>query len=164
MTDYLSAEQILDAQDLVIEDVPVPEWNGTVRVKGMSGTERDRFEAGFVGNNMKPLPPDKALEYYRARIAAACLVEADGKKMFRSIGELKRLSDKSAEALQRVVDVANRLSGLSEEDVAELTGNSETGGDGSSTSGSPVISDTPSESSSIGSAPAKSRSGRPTKS
>ncbi|MFE3382837.1 hypothetical protein [Streptomyces anulatus] len=61
MTNYLSAEQILDADDLAIEDVPVPEWGGTVRVKGMSGTERDRFEAGFVGNDMKQLPKDNAL-------------------------------------------------------------------------------------------------------
>lgn len=164
MTDYLSAEQILDAQDLTIEDVPVPEWGGTVRVKGMSGTERDRFEAGFVGNNMKPLPPDKALEHFRARVAAACLVDGDGKKMFRSVGEVKRLSDKSAEALQRVVDVANRLSGLTDEDVEELLGGSEPGQEGSSPSDSPGTSASPSKTSSIGSAPAKSRSGRPTKS
>ncbi|MFE3400793.1 hypothetical protein [Streptomyces anulatus] len=160
MTNYLSAEQILDADDLAIEDVPVPEWGGTVRVKGMSGTERDRFEAGFVGNDMKQLPKDKALEYYRARIAAACLVDQAGNKMFRSVGEIKRLSDKNAEALQRVVDVANRLSGLSQEDVEELTGNSDAAPSGSSTSGSPDTSDTPSPSSSAGSARASSRSGK----
>ncbi|MET9999826.1 hypothetical protein ABZ069_23130 [Streptomyces microflavus] len=160
MTNYLSAEQILDADDLKIEDVPVPEWGGTVRVKGMSGTERDRFEAGFIGGDMKQLPPDKALEYYRARIAAACLVDQAGKKMFRSVGEVKRLSDKNAEALQRVVDVANRLSGLTEEDVEELTGNSAAAPSGSSTSDSPDTSDSPSPSSSGGSARASSRSGK----
>ncbi|MFW3459709.1 hypothetical protein ACN24K_01780 [Streptomyces microflavus] len=160
MTNYLSAEQILDADDLAIEDVPVPEWGGTVRVKGMSGTERDRFEAGFIGGDMKQLPPDKALEHYRARIAAACLVDHAGKKMFRSVGEVKRLSDKNAEALQRVVDVANRLSGLTEEDVEELTGNSAAAQSGSSTSDSPDTSDTPSPSSSGGSARTSSRSGK----
>ncbi|MEU0309785.1 hypothetical protein [Streptomyces cyaneofuscatus] len=159
-TNYLSAEQILDADDLAIEDVPVPEWGGTVRVKGMSGTERDRFEAGFVGNDMKQLPKDKALEHYRARIAAACLVDHAGNKMFRSVGEVRRLSEKNAEALQRVVDVANRLSGLTQEDVEELTGNSEPGQSDSSTSASPGTSDTPSPSSSRGSARANSRSGK----
>lgn len=159
MSEYLSAEQILDADDLAIEDVAVPEWGGTVRVKGMSGTERDRFEAGFVGNDMKQLPKDKALEYYRARVAAACLVDHNGNKMFRSVGEIKRLSDKNAEALQRVVDVANRLSGLTEDDVEELTGNSEPGQSDSSTSASPGTSDTPSPSSSSGSPRASSRSG-----
>ncbi|MFJ9027562.1 hypothetical protein ACIRQP_03400 [Streptomyces sp. NPDC102274] len=123
MTEYLSAEQILTADDLAIEDVPVPEWGGTVRVKGMSGKERDRFEAGFVGADMKQAAKDKALENYRARIAAACLVDAKGDRMFRSAAEVARLSEKSAEALQRVVDVANRLSGLTEDDVEELTGN-----------------------------------------
>ncbi|MFE3382838.1 hypothetical protein [Streptomyces anulatus] len=80
--------------------------------------------------------------------------------MFRSVGEIKRLSDKNAEALQRVVDVANRLSGLSQEDVEELTGNSDAAPSGSSTSGSPDTSDTPSPSSSAGSARASSRSGK----
>ncbi|MFH8369200.1 hypothetical protein [Streptomyces sp. NPDC018031] len=123
MTTYLSAEQILDAQDLGIEDVDVPEWGGTVRVRGMSGTERDRFEAGFLGNDMKRLPKDKAMEHYRARLAAACLVDEKGGRLFRSAGEVKRLSEKSADALQRVVDVAMRLSGMSEADQEELTGN-----------------------------------------
>lgn len=123
MTQYLSAEAILDAQDLKAEDVEVPEWGGTVRVRGMSGTERDRFESGFVGNDMKALPKDKALEHYRARLAAACLVDGEGNRMFRSAAEVKRLSEKNAEALQRVCDVAMRLSGMSEEDQEELTGN-----------------------------------------
>jgi hypothetical protein len=123
MSNYLSADDILGADDLGYEDVEVPEWGGTVRVRGMNGTERDRFEAGFVGNDMKRLPKDKALEHYRARLAAACLVDADGKNLFRSTAEVKRLSEKSAEALQRVCDVAMRLSGLTEEDQDELTGN-----------------------------------------
>lgn len=160
---YLSAEQILNADDLTIEDVPVPGWGGIVRVKGMSGTERDRFEAGFLGNNMKALPKDKALEFYRARIVAACLVDGAGNKMFRSPGEIKRLSEKSAEALELVVDVANRLSGLSKEDVEELTGNSDAAPSGSSTSDSPDTSDAPSESSSTGSRRASSRSGSSTR-
>jgi hypothetical protein len=36
---------------------------------------------------------------------------------------MKRLSEKSAQALTRVVEVASRLSGLTESDVKELTGN-----------------------------------------
>lgn len=119
---YLSAEEILDAKDLGIEDVDVPEWGGTVRVRGMSGADRDRFEAGFIGNDMKQLSKDKALEHYRARVAASCIVDEQGKQMFRSSAEIKRLSDKSADALQRVVDVAMRLSGMTEKDQDELTG------------------------------------------
>ncbi|MFM9629517.1 hypothetical protein ACKI10_18055 [Streptomyces galilaeus] len=121
---YLSADDILNADDLGREDVEVPEWGGTVLVRGMSGTERDRFEASMLNDNMTgPASKEKALDMYRARLAAACLVDADGKKLFRSPAETKRLGEKSAQALTRVVEVASRLSGLTEDDVKELTGN-----------------------------------------
>lgn len=119
---YLSADAILGADDLGVEDVDVPEWGGTVRVRGMSGTERDRFEAGMLAENMK-VSKDKALTNYRARLAAATLIDADGKRLFRSDAEVKRLGEKSAQALTRIAEVASRLSGLTDSDVEELTGN-----------------------------------------
>ncbi|WP_306186976.1 hypothetical protein [Streptomyces sp. MK5] len=119
---YLSAEQILDADDLPWEDVDVPEWGGTVRVRGMSGTDRDKFEAAMLSKDMQSVSKDTALERYRARLAAACLVDENGRRMFRSDAEIKRLGEKSAQALQRVVDVASRLSGLTQEDQDELLG------------------------------------------
>ncbi|MFF7310561.1 hypothetical protein [Streptomyces sp. NPDC008137] len=122
VTQYLSAEQILGADDLAYEDVPVPEWGGTVRVRELPGTERDKFEAQFVGKDGASVRAE-GLEGFRARLAAASIVDADGKQLFRSVAEVKRLGEKSARALQRVCDVATRLSKMSEEDVKELTGN-----------------------------------------
>ncbi|MCM2580443.1 hypothetical protein [Streptomyces meridianus] len=122
MTTYLSAEQILDAVDLPTEDVPVPEWNGVVRVQGMSGAELDKFQARFI-DDKGSASQSRGLEMFRARIVAACVVDADGKRLFRSEAEIKRLGDKSANALTRVVDAARRLSGMTEDDQNELTGN-----------------------------------------
>lgn len=122
MTTYLSADAILDSDDLSYEDVEVPEWGGTVRVRELPGTERDKFEAAFVGKDGASLRAE-GLEGFRARLAAAALVDADGKPLFRSAAEIKRLGEKSANALQRVADVAVRLSGLTAADVEELTGN-----------------------------------------
>ncbi|MGX1133191.1 hypothetical protein RKD49_005381 [Streptomyces glaucescens] len=120
---YLSADEILGADDLLREPVEVPEWGGTVLVQGMNGTDRDRFEAQMMNENLSGVAKDKALANYRARLAAACLVDADGKRLFRSDAEVKRLGEKSAQALTRVVEVASRLSGLTSQDVDELTGN-----------------------------------------
>ncbi|MGI3229956.1 hypothetical protein ACRJ4B_49760 [Streptomyces sp. GTA36] len=122
MTTYLSAEQILGADDLAYEDVPVPEWGGTVRVRELPGTERDKFEAQFVGKDGASVRME-GLEGFRARLAAASIVDKDGKQMFRSVAEAKRLGEKSAAALQRVCDAATRLSKMSEDDVKELAGN-----------------------------------------
>ena len=45
---YLSRDAILQREDIKTEDVEVPEWGGTVRVRGMSGVERDAFEASLI--------------------------------------------------------------------------------------------------------------------
>lgn len=119
---YLSADDILGADDLLREAVSVPEWGGTVLVQGMSGTDRDRFEATMLNANMSGVDKDKAMEQYRARLAAACIVDENGKRLFQGAA-VKRLGEKSAQALSRVVDVAARLSGLTASDVEELTGN-----------------------------------------
>ncbi|MGW3711402.1 hypothetical protein ACWDN6_14800 [Streptomyces albogriseolus] len=122
MTTYLSAEQILGADDLAFEDVEVPEWGGTVRVREMPGTERDKFESQFVGKDGASVRAE-GLEGFRARLAAATIVDENGRQLFRSPAETKRLGEKSARALQRVCDAAMRLSAMSEDDVKELTGN-----------------------------------------
>ncbi|MVO87933.1 hypothetical protein GPA10_25035 [Streptomyces sp. p1417] len=119
---YLSAEQILTADDLKYEDVDVPEWGGTVRVREMPGTERDKFESAFLGKDGASVRME-GLEGFRARLAAATIVDEHGKPLFRSVAEAKRLGEKSATALQRVCDVATRLSRMSEADVKELAGN-----------------------------------------
>ena len=46
----LSREDIAQADDIVIEAVDVPEWGGTVLVKGMTGAERDRFEISMLAD------------------------------------------------------------------------------------------------------------------
>lgn len=120
---FLSADEILSADDLPRETVSVPEWGGDVLVQGMSGTDRDRFEAAMLNRNMDGLDKDKAMEMYRARLAAACIVDETGKRLFQGDAVTKRLGQKSAAALTRVAEVASRLSGLTPEDAEELTGN-----------------------------------------
>lgn len=117
MSDYLSADDILNADDLGTEDVDVPEWGGKVRVRGLTGTERDQFEARFVEGKAK------GFEAFSARLVAACAVDESGKRLFQGEAVTRRLGAKSAVAMARVSDVARRLSGFSEEDRDELAGN-----------------------------------------
>ena len=44
-TSILTASAILQAHDLVIEKIDLPEWGGTAFVREMSGFERDGWEA-----------------------------------------------------------------------------------------------------------------------
>lgn len=125
---YLSRETIFGLDDRQYEDVTVPEWGGTVRVVGLTGIERDRMEASVVGNGKK-----MNLTNFRARLCALSIVDDQGERIFAD-ADIGALGKKSAAALDRVFSVAQRLSGLSDEDVEDLAGESEPGLSENSTS------------------------------
>lgn len=133
----LSRDQILTSDDLKSEDVPVPEWGGYVRVRSLTGTERDAFELSIAGeDNSKK----KNLANLRARLVALCVIDEQGVRVFTD-SDVHKLGLKSAGALSRVFDVASKLNGLSPKDVEDLAGNSDADQSGSSTSGSQPTSD-----------------------
>ena len=114
----LGREAILQADDIVIEPVDVPEWGGTVLVKGMTGAERDRFELAMID---KPGKSSKInLIDLRAKLCSLTIVNENGKLIFTP-ADIKELTNKSAAALQRVFEVARELSGIGDDDVKELT-------------------------------------------
>ena len=80
---YLSRDTILQREDIKTEDVEVPEWGGTVRVRGMSGVERDAFEAGLIQqpatNGQPEAPPARPQQTNMANILGqACLLVLRG--------------------------------------------------------------------------------------
>lgn len=114
----LGRSDVLKADDLVKELVEVPEWGGSVYVKGMSGTERDAYEASIMeqrGNKR-----EVNLSNFRAKLVAFSVCDEDGKLLF-SQKDVAEVGKKSAAALQRVYDVATKMSAISKEDVEELT-------------------------------------------
>ena len=115
----LKRDDILAVKDIQIELVPVPEWDGEVYIKGMSGLERDAFEASIIeqkGNKQKV-----NMANVRAKLAAQTLCDEEGNRLFND-ADIKELGKKSASALQRVFEVAQRLSGIGDADVEELAG------------------------------------------
>jgi len=113
----LSRDEILAVDDITIELVDVPEWGGSVYVKGMTGSERDQFEASVIsidGDNQRVDMRD-----IRAKLCSKSLCDEGGKNLFTP-SDIKELSRKSAVALQRVFKIAQRLSGITDDDVEEL--------------------------------------------
>lgn len=120
MGNKLSRDQIIAADDLPREDVDVPEWGGSVTLRGLTGTQRDLFEQETVRQNGKNVSVN--MENVRARLVARCLVDEKGERMF-SDEDVKVLGGKSGKALERLFKVAQRLSGLTQDDVQELAKN-----------------------------------------
>ncbi len=127
----LSKAQIFAADDRKTEDVEVPEWGGTVRLRGLNGTERDAYEASMqkqVGGKQV-----QDLRNFRARLVALAAINEDGTPLFET-NEVAALAKRSSAALSRLFDATCRLSGITDEDVKDLEGNSEPGQAGPSTS------------------------------
>ncbi len=125
MGDFLSRDQILQALDVVYEEVPVPEWGGTVMVKSLSGTERDRLEATIVQQTGRKTTMN--LQNIRAKFVAWAVVDPQTHQRIFSDADVMALGQKNAAALQRVFNVVQRLSGLSDEDLEGMTKNSSNG-------------------------------------
>jgi len=118
MTNILTRAAIQEVQDLPQEIVPVPEWGGDVLARGLTGAERDAFEGDIISQNGKNMSLNTA--NMRAKLVARSVIDETGKRLF-SDDDIQMLGTKSAVALQRIFDVAQRLSGMSEKDVKELS-------------------------------------------
>lgn len=119
----LNKEQILSADDAKRDSVEVPEWGGEVLVKGLSGKERDDYEASIMQQDKKG-NLSMRLANARAKLVVAAAISEDGSRLF-SNEDVAALGAKSAKALSRVYNTAAELSGLKDEDLEELVGNSE---------------------------------------
>jgi len=116
----LNKEQILQIEDLPFEDVEIPEWDGMVRVRTMTGMERDAFEESIV--DFKNKDHKTNFQNLRAKLVAKTVIDENGNLLFMNEDVIK-LGKKSAKALDRIFEVAQRLNGLGQKDIEELTKN-----------------------------------------
>jgi hypothetical protein len=106
----LTRDQILEVADLRSEAVDVPEWGGSVLVRTMTGFDRDAFESSMMtvasDGSRKP-----DMTNLRAKLVALTLVDEANSRLF-DVADIPRLALKSAAALERVFDVAQRINGI----------------------------------------------------
>ncbi len=112
----LTRGAILSADDLKAELVEVPEWGGEVRVRTLTGNERDAY-IGDLFINGKVSRVEQT-----AKFLARCIVDEAGKAIF-SEDDVTALGAKSTTALQRVQVVADRLNAIGEAAVEEAVKN-----------------------------------------
>lgn len=114
----LSKQDIFDAQDHEFKVVPVPEWGGDVRIRSLSGSERDKYESSLARMDKKGnMVPD--MVNARARLVALTAVDGDGNRVFTDNDVLK-LGTKSSKALDRLFEASSELSGISEQDMEKM--------------------------------------------
>jgi hypothetical protein len=120
----LSADDILSADDTVIEFCPVPEWGngkGGVYVRSLKGSELDEYQGSMLSKNGK----GKQVVTYdnmRAKLVVKTICNKAGERLFND-GQTALLAQKNAAGLSRVFEVASRLSGLNDKDIKEMEDN-----------------------------------------
>jgi len=119
----LDKNSIINAMDLERQSMEVPEWGGTVFIRGMTGAERAEFDGAITSARSRVTAGsgDKAafdievhVHKMRIQVCAWCLVDSNGKRLFQD-REIAQLGLKSDAALQRIYDKAIAMSGLSPE-------------------------------------------------
>jgi len=118
----LTREQILGVKDFTIESVEVPEWGGLVYLRSLKGKGRDAFEGSRVR-----ITDEKKVEMVhdntRARLLSMTLCDEQGTLLF-SEEDVEILGDKNAAVLDKLFEVAQRMSGLRPQDVEAKVKNS----------------------------------------
>jgi hypothetical protein len=115
----LTAQQILDAQDLRTEDVKIEEWGGSVRIREISAADAEAAKEA-AGEDGKRL----FLE-----MIARCVVDEQGQPSFTR-EQADGLLKKSNRPLMKLGKAVMHINGMTEEAQKELSKNSEAPADG----------------------------------
>lgn len=109
----LNKNDILSVDDKKLIEVQVPEWNGSVFVRVMSGGERDKWESDIFdeGKVIK--------DNFRARLLAKCISDDQGVRLF-SDADITALGSKNAKALDSIFAIAKKLNGIGSEEENDL--------------------------------------------
>lgn len=119
----LTKDEIFGMDDIPVEEVVVPEWgNRTVLICGMTAAGKNAYEASLV--EMKGTTREVKLENATAKLLVRTMVNRQRQPLFTE-SDIERLGTKSAAALERCAQVAQRLSAMKQEEVEALVKNSE---------------------------------------
>lgn len=129
MAKPLTKEEILKAVDGKHEYVEVPEWGGGVYVWTMTAKSRTEFEDSIrltKEETDKAKKAGLAIFNRNARVALflACACDENGVQLF-GLDDIPALSAKNSVAIDRVVEVAQRINAIGGAAEVELEKNSE---------------------------------------
>jgi hypothetical protein len=120
----LSANEILDIIDVVIEPHPVLQWKGMVYVRSVSAQERGEIEAGAAMFKEHKGKDATFARDFTVRFAWLAMCDENGTRLFSKIEDVAKLKQKNAAAIASIAEHAQKLSGFSKQDMEELEKNS----------------------------------------
>jgi hypothetical protein len=139
MGNLLNRADLLIKEELKVEKV-VFENGDYVFVRQMTGRERDTFEQSLLRKNRDSkgtvISYEQSTEDFRAKLAVVTVCDENGALLFVPLDYQKLSMNMSAKRLEKIVNAAQKLNAISEEDKEALVKNSEVGPADSSSSDS----------------------------
>jgi hypothetical protein len=118
----LSREAFLRPAKVNVVEVPVPELGGSVFVKGMTAKDRSRFETQFQLSSGKS--NTRKMKEIRERLVIACLCDEEGVLLLQD-SDVDAVGSQPAAVIERIVEAAQKVCGMSNDDVEDLAKNSD---------------------------------------
>lgn len=116
----LTRDAFLKPAEIPMEEVPIPELGGSVWIKGMTAKGRAEFERQFQTGSGKQ--HKGRIGEVRERLMVACCCDKDGNQIFQT-DDVAAIGLQRVDIIERCVNVAMRLCGMSETDVESLAKN-----------------------------------------
>lgn len=128
MADFkpLTADEIDELEDIIIEEHPVPEWGAGrgVYVRSISAEERGMIE-GDAAMFKESKGKDRTFaQNFTVKMAWMGICDKDGKRLYGKPADIERLRKRNAAAIAGIAEHVQRLSGFSEQDIELLEKNS----------------------------------------
>ena len=137
MSNLLNRETLLKKEELEVKEVDLGKGE-TVHVRQMTGRERDTFEQSLIKKTKNAAGHvtgfEQATDDFRAKLAVCTVCDKDGVLLLKPTDYPVLSQNMSAARLEKIVNVAQKLNAISEEDKEELVKNSEAGQAGNSPS------------------------------
>ena len=113
---------IQNVDDADYAEVPVPEWGEgvVVKVRTLSGLERDWLLTNKMRVDPKTGTANPEIQGFQASVVSLCMVNDDGSKVFEDTAEgAEIIGQKNADIIDRLAQACMDLNGLSAEVVEE---------------------------------------------
>lgn len=112
----LTADEIIAADDDNYNVVEVPEWGGSIRIRGLTAGEAINFQ--------QQISNSKAKNEVLVRMVAMVAVDEEGNRIFKGKEQLEALKKKNIRPFLRIQDAFLEMNGLGDEkDIDEVEGN-----------------------------------------
>lgn len=121
MTKALTREAFLKPAEVPTERVELPELDAFVTVRGMTANERNKFDKQFQTKTGKT--NRATMDEIRQRLVVWACVDESGAPLFTQ-EDVASIGAQSAAVVERIVNVAQRLCGMSDTDIEGMAKNS----------------------------------------